>query len=94
MSIGLGLVLAFGTAGLSQAEDLLQYLDSKSDQFTKSDMTREDLTAAIASAGGSVVDLSGRRLNNLDLSGLDRARQSWRGPISTAPTSRAPIWMA
>ena len=42
VSIGLGLVLAFGSAGLSQAEDLLQYLDLKSDQFTKSDMTRED----------------------------------------------------
>jgi len=94
LSIGLGLVLAFGSAGVSQAEDLLQYLDFKSDQFTKSDMTREDLTAAIASGGGSVIDLSGKRLNNLDLSGLDLSKTKLEGPISTAPTSPAPIWMA
>ena len=49
MSIDLGLVLAFGVAGLSQAEVLLQYLDLKSDPSTKSDMTREDVVAAIAS---------------------------------------------
>ena len=79
LSIGLGLVLAFGSAGLSQAEDLLQYLDLKSDQFTKSDMTREDVAAAIASAGGSVVDLSGKRLNNLDLSGLDLSKTKLEG---------------
>ena len=79
LSIGLGLVLAFGTAGLSQAEDLLQYLDLKSDQFTKTDMTHEDVVAAIASAGGSVVDLSGKRLNNLDLSGLDLSKTKLEG---------------
>ena len=79
LSIGLGLVLAFGMAGLSDAEDLLQYLDLKSDQFTKADMTREDVAAAIASAGGSVVDLSGKRLNNLDLSGLDLSKTKLEG---------------
>jgi BTB/POZ domain-containing protein KCTD9 len=79
LSISLGLVLAFGSAGLSQADDLFQYLDFKSDQFTKSDMTREDVAAAIASAGGSVVDLSGKRLNNLDLSGLDLSKTKLEG---------------
>src|ERR1700674_1298272 len=79
LSISLGLVLAFGSAGLSQAEDLFQYLDFKSDQFTKSDMTREDVTAAIASAGGGVIDLSGKRLNNLDLSGLDLSKTKLEG---------------
>jgi len=42
-------------------------------------MTREDLTAAIASPGGSVVDLSGKRLNNLDLSGLDLSKTKLEG---------------
>ena len=36
-------------------------------------------TAAIASAGGSVVDLSGKRLNNLDLSGLDLSKTKLEG---------------
>jgi BTB/POZ domain-containing protein KCTD9 len=79
VSISLGLVLAFGSAGLSQAEDLFQYLDLKSEQFTKSEMTRADVAAAIASTDGSVVDLSGKRLNNLDLSGLDLSKTKLEG---------------
>jgi hypothetical protein len=50
LNIALGDVLAFGSAGAARAEELFQYLDFKSDQFTKSEMTRADVAAAIASA--------------------------------------------
>ena len=57
------------------AQDMIQYLDLKSDDFTKADMTRGDIEAALAAAGPSgIVDLTGKRLNGLDLSGLDLRR--------------------
>ena len=71
LNIALGLALAFGSAVPTRAQDLLQHLDLNSDEFTKSDMTRAEIEAAIAAAGAGVVDLFGKRLNGLDLSGLD-----------------------
>ncbi len=59
----------------ARAQDMVQYLDLKSDEFTKADMTRADIEAALASAGPEeIVDLSGKRLNKLDLSKLDLRR--------------------
>ena len=71
LNIALGLALACCSSVPTRAQDLLQYLDLKSDEFTKSDMTRAEIEAAIAAAGAGVVDLFGKRLNGLDLSGLD-----------------------
>lgn len=57
------------------AQDLTQFLDLTSDEFTKSDMTRSDIEAALkALAPGEILDLSGKRLNKLDLSNLDLTR--------------------
>ena len=54
------------------AQDLWQYIDLNSDAFTKADVSRVDVEAAIAAAGtGGRVDFSGKQLNRLDLSGLD-----------------------
>ncbi|KAB2942044.1 MAG: pentapeptide repeat-containing protein [Hyphomicrobium sp.] len=55
--------------------DMVDHLDLKSDEFTKADVTRDDVLAAIAAAGADgTADFSGRRLNGLDLSGLDLRR--------------------
>ena len=62
LNIALGLALAFGSAVPTRAQDLLQYLDLNSDEFTKSDMTRAEIEAAIAAEGTGVVDLFGKRL--------------------------------
>lgn len=54
------------------AQDLVQFLDLKSDDFTKADMSRDDIVASLAKLEpGKLLDLSGKRLNGLDLSGLD-----------------------
>ena len=53
-------------------QDMIRFLDLSSDEFTKADMTRAEIEAALAEAGASGrVDLSARRLNGLDLSALD-----------------------
>lgn len=63
------LLLCSGLAVLAQ--DMTRYLDLKSDDFTKAEMTRADVEAAIAAPGaGGRADLTGKRLNGLDLSGL------------------------
>src|SRR5262245_47153388 len=55
--------------------DMIDQLDLKSDEFTKAEVTKDDVLAAIASAGADgVADFSGKRLNGLDLSGLDLRR--------------------
>ncbi len=55
--------------------DMVDHLDLKSDEFTKADVTRDEVLAAIAKAGADgTADFSGRRLNGLDLSGLDLRR--------------------
>jgi uncharacterized protein YjbI with pentapeptide repeats len=55
--------------------DMVDSLDLKSDDFTKAEMTRADLEAALAALKpGETLDLSGKRLNGLDLSGLDLTR--------------------
>ena len=63
-------------AGAAYAQDMIDQLDLKSDEFKKADVTREAvLGQAIAAAGADgVADFSGQRLNGLDLSGLDLRR--------------------
>ena len=70
-SIALGLMIAVGSAVPTKAQDMLQYIDLNSDEFTKSDMTRAEIEVAIAAKGAGVVNLFGKRLNGLDLSALD-----------------------
>ena len=91
LNIALGLALAFGSTVPTRAQDLLQYLDLNSDEFTKSDMTRAEIEAAIAAAGAGVVDLFGKRLNGLDLSGLDLRKSILKAAYITGRTSPAPI---
>ena len=81
MRRGLVLVLAIVSAalmlpaGAAYAQDMIDQLDLKSDEFKKADVTREAVLAAIAAAGADgVADFSGQRLNGLDLSGLDLRR--------------------
>ncbi|MGL4397171.1 MAG: pentapeptide repeat-containing protein, partial [Hyphomicrobium sp.] len=67
------------TASLAEipahAQDATQYLDLKSDEFTKADMSRADIEAGIAALkDGETLDLSAKRLNGLDLSGMDLTR--------------------
>ena len=59
LNIALGLALAFGSAAQTRAQDLLQHHYPNSDEFTKSDMTRAEIEAAIVAAGDGVVDLFG-----------------------------------
>ena len=67
------LVLALSPAAAPQ--DMLQFLDLKSEEFSKADMTRSEIEAALAAAEpNGTVNLSGKRLNGLDLSGLDLRR--------------------
>ena len=66
----LAVCLFLGVTSAS-AQDLWQYIDLNSDAFTKADMTRADVEAAITAAGSAPVDLSGKQLNRLDLSGID-----------------------
>lgn len=62
-------------SGPAHAQDLTQFLDLKSDEFTKSDITRASIEAGIAAlAAGATLDLSGKRINGVDLSGLDLTR--------------------
>src|SRR5262245_62009859 len=56
-------------------QDMLRFLDLRSEEFTKADMTRAEIEAALAAKGANgTVDLSAKRLNGLDLSGLDLRR--------------------
>ena len=67
-------MLAWAMPHVAPAQDMLRYLDLKSDDFTKAEMTRAEIEAALASDPDKLVDLSGKRLNGIDLSGLDLRR--------------------
>ena len=67
--------LAIALPPTACAQDLLQYFDLTSDEFTKSDMTRAEIEAALAKLpDGETLDLAGKRLNKLDLSHMDLSR--------------------
>src|SRR5689334_483636 len=75
MAVLLGTLALVSAAAPTLAQDMLRYLDLKSEEFTKADVTRAEIEAALAAAGPSGrVDLSGKRLNGLDLSALDLRR--------------------
>src|SRR5262245_6921804 len=68
----LALLFAGAISRSSPAQDMLRFLDLKSDDFTKAEMTRTEIEAALAAADATKpLDLSAKRLNGLDLSGLD-----------------------
>jgi uncharacterized protein YjbI with pentapeptide repeats len=68
-------VLACAMPGAAPAQDMLRFLDLKSDDFAKAEITRAEIEAALAATPPTTpLDLSGRRLNGLDLSGLDLRR--------------------
>ncbi len=70
--VAIAAALHLGPVGSAVGQDMLQYFDLKSDEFTKSEYTREEILEAIKAAGpDGVADFSGKRLNGLDLSGLD-----------------------
>ena len=93
--IVLATLLAATVPPLAAAQEMLRYFDLKSDEFTKADMTRIEVEAALAAANPArPADLSARRLNGLDLSGLDFRRAKLRRRASMAPTLPAPISMA
>jgi BTB/POZ domain-containing protein KCTD9 len=75
--LAMALMLAGGASVIepASAQDATQYLDITSDEFTKAEMTRADIEAALAAlAPSATLDLSGKRLNKLDLSGMDLTR--------------------
>ena len=72
-------VLATMTAGRAAAQDLIQYLDLTTDEFTKSNMTRAEIESGLAKLkDGETLDLSAKWLNKLDLSGMDLTRTNLR----------------
>ncbi|MFN3869535.1 MAG: pentapeptide repeat-containing protein, partial [Hyphomicrobiaceae bacterium] len=70
---GIAAVLVIGLRPVpAAAQDMLQFLDLKSAEFTTSELSRGDVEALLAARKpGSPLDLSAKRLNGLDLSGLD-----------------------
>ena len=70
-----GLLLALALlislpAGGAGAQDMLKGLDMSSPDMTEAEMTRAELEEALEDAGDAL-DLTGKRLNGLDLSELD-----------------------
>src|SRR5262245_1361315 len=92
-------LLAALIATPAAAQDMLRYLDLKSEEFSKADLSRAEVEAALAAAGPTgVVDLTGRRLNGLDLSDSTCGAANCRPRASTrpslwAPTSTASCWI-
>ena len=63
----------------ARAQDLIQYLDLTTDEFTKSNMTRTEIESGLANLKqGETLDLSTKWLNKLDLSGMDLTRTNLR----------------
>ena len=61
-------ITTLSTSPAAVAQDLTQFLDLKSDEFTKADLSRADIEAMITGrTEGQAIDLSARRLNKLDL---------------------------
>jgi uncharacterized protein YjbI with pentapeptide repeats len=57
-------------AGGAAAQDMLKDVDLSSPEMTEAEMTREELETAL-DAADEPIDLTGKRLNGLDLSDLD-----------------------
>lgn len=73
-ALTIGLALVAGPR-MADAQDLSQFIDQTTEEFTKTEMTRAEIEAALAALpAGGTLDLSGKRLNKLDLSGMDLTR--------------------
>ncbi len=71
-TIGLCTLAMAAAPNPAHAQDMLQYLDLESTEFTTAETTREAIAALIAGRKpGTTIDLSAKRLNKLDLSSLD-----------------------
>src|SRR5262245_65641213 len=63
------------------AQEMLRYLDLKSEEFTKADVSRAEIEAALAAAGPTgLVDLTGRRRNGPDPAALALRRTELHDP--------------
>src|SRR5690348_6339022 len=75
---GLYLLLAAAmalAAAPAHGQSMIDMVDLTTDQFTKAEMSRADIEAALAKLPeGEKLDLFGKALNNLDLSGMDLRR--------------------
>ena len=81
------------------AEDMTRFLDLKSDEFTKADMTRSrsrqrlprllPLTSSISPAGGSIVSISRAWISEK----LSCRQRGSMVPGSSAPTLTAWFWI-
>ena len=76
----LWLAAAVVAPGLAHAQDMMGQVNLSSPTFTEAEMTREEV--AVLLDADQPPDLSLRRLNGLDLSGLDFSEAS----ICAAPT--------
>jgi uncharacterized protein YjbI with pentapeptide repeats len=75
----------------ARAQSMLDMVDLTTDQFTKAEMSRADIEAALAKLPeGETLDLFGKALNKLDLSGMDLRRVSLQAARRWDRTSRTP----
>jgi len=92
-ALSLGLLTVTATA-----QDMMRGVDLSSPDMVSAEMTRTQVEAAIATATAAPADFTGKRLSNLDLSGLDLSRaiffaqrgstkRSLRAQISIMPSS-------
>ena len=71
IGLALALILVVAVAlGDARARDLLKDLDLSSPKMTEAEMTGEEANAALEETG-QPLDLTGKRLNGLNLSDLD-----------------------
>ena len=75
-SLACVLIIAFAP-GLARAQDMMGNVNLSSPTFTEAEMTREEVAALLDAE--QPPDLSLRRLNGLDLSGLDFSKVNLRG---------------
>ena len=72
-ALSLGLLTVTATA-----QDMMRGVDLSSPDMVSAEMTRTQVEAAIATATAAPADFTGKRLSNLDLSGLDLSRAIFR----------------
>jgi uncharacterized protein YjbI with pentapeptide repeats len=71
LSGSMSLIAAITLTSVTQAQDMMRHVDLSSPKFTTSEMTREEVEAAVKMSHGGGVDLADKSLNGLNLSDLD-----------------------